>query len=119
VPRCIGVKPNGNQCERIVDGSAAYCFSHDPKRKAQRSKIASKAGSTKPGTELYKAKQRIKELVEGTVEGTVDKGKASVAFQGLGILARFLELERKAREAEEFEARLAELETLAEQRKHG
>ena len=43
----------------------------------------------------------------------MDKGKASVAFQGLGILARFLELERKAKETEEFEQRLVELEALA------
>ncbi len=111
--RCAGVRPDGARCERIVSGTAEFCFSHDPKRKAQRSKIASKAGATKPGTELYKAKRRISELVEGTVNGTVDKGRASVAFQGLGILARFLELERRAKESEELEARIAELEEIA------
>jgi len=59
---------------------------------------------------LGQAKRRIKDLVEDVIEGNVDRGKASIAFQGLGVLCRFIEVERKVKEQEELEARLEALE---------
>jgi len=69
---------------------------------------------------LGQAKRRIKDLVEDVIEGNIDRGKASIAFQGLGVLCRFIETERRLKETEELESRLEELEQLAEGRRaHG
>jgi adenylate cyclase class IV len=48
----------------------------------------------------------------------VARGRASVAFQGLGVLARFIELERKVDETRELREKVAELEELARQVSH-
>jgi hypothetical protein len=44
------------------------------------------------------------------LEGNVDKGVAAVASQILNVYLRAIELERKVRETEELEDRLAALE---------
>ena len=117
--RCAGLKRDGSVCTATVNPPQTYCWWHDPTNTEQRKKAASKAGSSKPGPELKDAKRRIKEYVEGVLDGTVEKGRASVAFQGLGVLCRFIEQERKQRELEEVEARLSEIEGLLEQRGNG
>lgn len=112
MPRCAGRKRDGSPCNVTVNPPQTLCWWHDPSNTEQRKKAASKAGSSKPGAELKDAKRRIKECVEGVIDGTIEKGKASVAFQGLGVLCRFIEQERRVKEAEEFEARLSALEEL-------
>ena len=64
-------------------------------------------------SEIAEVKKHIRELVEGVVEGRVDRGRASVAFQGLGVLKGFIEVERKIKETQELEQRIAELEQAA------
>ena len=113
MPRCAGTRPDGGQCERIVTGDAEFCYSHDPDRKEQRRKAASKAGSTPWKPELRQAKQMLKDLAKDVLEGRTSRADASVVAQLYGVLARYIEIERKAKETEEFEARLAELEELA------
>lgn len=117
--RCAGLKRDGSPCTATVNPPQTYCWWHDPANTEQRKKAASKAGSSKPGPELKDAKLRIKQYVQGVIDGTVEKGRASVAFQGLGVLCRFIEQERKQRELEEVEARLSEIEGLLEQRGNG
>jgi hypothetical protein len=118
--KCSAIKRDGKRCERIVSSSQEFCFSHDPDKAQQRSKAASKAASLKnAGSELVQVKARIRELSEAVIEGKVDRGRASVAFQGYGVLRGFLDLERKIKETEELEARLEKLEELAEQRRRG
>jgi len=118
MPRCAGFKPDNSQCERIVDERSTYCYSHDPTRKEQRQRAASKAGKAKgPGGELVMYKGNIKTILDDLLKGSVDKGVASVAFQGFGLLIRSVEVERKIRETEELEVRLAELEEALERQK--
>ena len=95
---------------------STYCTSHDPNRKAQRQKIAAKAGRSKPTAELNQIKARIKQLCEDVLEGEVDKSKASVSIQGYGVLKGYLELERRLREAEELEQRIEQLEAMLSHR---
>ena len=115
MPRCAGFKPDNSQCERIVDDRSKYCYSHDPTRKEQRQRAASKAGRAKgPAGELGVYKGNIKSILDNLLKGSVDKGVASVAFQGFGLLIRSVEVERKIRETEELEVRLAELEDALE-----
>ena len=101
MPRCAGFKPDNSQCERIVDDRSKYCYSHDPTRKEQRQRAASKAGKAKgPAGELGVYKGNIKSIVDNLLNGSVDKG--------------VVEVERKIRETEELEVRLAELEDALE-----
>jgi hypothetical protein len=120
VSRCIGYKRDGTPCSLSARGDSAYCWAHSPEHSEQRSQNAAKAGRAKgPGGEIIEVKRRIRELAEGVVEGTVDKGRASVAFQGLGVLCRFIEVERRVREQDELAAELAEIRAMVNERGRG
>jgi hypothetical protein len=108
--RCSGSKRTGGQCTAIVKPSQSYCYQHDPARAGERSRNASRAARTKPSREIKDLKKRIGEVVEAVLDGTQDRGRAAVAIQGFNSLRGVLELERKVRELDDFEARLAELE---------
>ena len=114
VSNCSGRKRDGSPCTLSARGDNGFCWAHDPSHAAERRQIASKAGKAKgPGGEILEIKKRIRELSDGVVEGTVDKGRASVAFQGLGVLCRFIEVERRIKVDEELEKRIEELESVA------
>src|SRR5215216_7506727 len=111
MPRCSGHKRDGTPCSLSARGDSEYCWAHSPEHAQQRSQNAAKAGRAKgPGGEIVEVKRRIRELAEAVIEGKVDRGRASVAFQGLGVLKGFIELERKVRETEELAKRLEALE---------
>jgi hypothetical protein len=115
VPRCTATKHDGTPCQSIVKGSQQVCHAHDPARAEQRRRAASIAGKSRgPSGELAEVKGHIKSLVTDLLEAKVDKGVASVAFQGFGVLCRYLELEYKIKEQEELEQRLEELESTLE-----
>ena len=111
--RCAGVKPDGTPCASIVKESQTYCYAHDPARSEQRRRAASKAGKTKTGGELAEVKAELKRISEGVLDGHIPTSRGSVAAQLLGVYLRAVEQERKQRELEEVEARLAELEQAA------
>ena len=110
MPRCQAHKPNGTPCERIVGASQEYCYAHDPDRAEARSKAAHKAASSKKDVEIGAVKRRLREVAEGVLDGSIDRGRGSVAAQTFGVLIRAIEVERKIREQEELEERLAALE---------
>jgi len=115
VAKCLAITRGGQPCRGSVRPGNDYCPAHDPTRAQARKRSASKAGKAKnPRSELGQAKRRIKDLVEDVIEGNIDRGKASIAFQGLGVLCRFIEVERKIKEQEELEARLEALERAQE-----
>jgi hypothetical protein len=99
--RCAGYKRNGEPCSLVARADSEYCWAHAPENAEQRSQNAARAG---------RARGPAAELCDAVTEGRMDKGKASVAFQGFGVLARFIEVERRVREQEEFEERLTALE---------
>lgn len=115
MPRCTATKPNGIPCERIVGASQTLCYSHDETRAKERSRAASKAASSKhKDSELAQIKSRIREVAEGVLSGSIETGRGSVAFQGFGVLVRYIEQERKQRETEELAARVEQLEETIE-----
>lgn len=106
-----GIKASGERCRNRPKNGSVYCPSHDPERAQARSEAASHAAKHKgPGREIAEAKRRIRDLAEGVIEGRVDRGKASVAFQGWGVLKGFIELERRLWETQELANRIEELE---------
>jgi len=72
--------------------------------------MASKAGSSKGGGEIAELKTQLKKLAADVLSGEVGRSEAAVVNQILNTRARLIELERKIREHEELEERLAALE---------
>jgi hypothetical protein len=108
---CPAITAKGTPCKGLVKPGNEYCPAHDPARAEDRRRVASLAGrGNLRGGEIVEIKARIKELAEGVISGEVDRGKASVAFQGLGVLKGFLELERRIKETEELATRIEALE---------
>ena len=109
MPRCPATKRDGGQCTTIVKPPQTHCYQHDPERAEERKRNASRAGRS-GSREIKDLKRRISEVIDTVLEGSQDRGRAAVAIQGFNALRGMLELERKVREAEELEARLAALE---------
>jgi septal ring factor EnvC (AmiA/AmiB activator) len=116
MPRCAGKKEDGSPCERIVGASHSYCYSHDPKRAAERRRNASRGGRSKANVEIAGLKAQLKKLAADVLSGEVERGAATAVNQIINSQARLLELERKIKETEELEARLEALEAVPKAR---
>src|SRR5215212_503485 len=117
--QCSAVKGNGEQCKRSARPGAVVCWHHNPDYAEARKEVASAGGVGR--AEMYRTRaesivaiqNEIKNLIDKVLAGSVDKGKASVAIQGFGVLRGFLEQERKQREYDELLPRLDALERVA------
>ncbi len=107
---CAGTKRNGGACTATIELPQRYCWSHDPANADERRRAASKGGRGKPSREIRDLKKQLEDLAAGVLDGTVERGNAAVINQIINTRARLIELERKVREVEELEARLADLE---------
>ena len=114
--RCRAVKPNGSPCERIVPAPKNYCYSHDPGRKEERRRNATRAGRSKPNREMVEVKSRLRELAEDVLAGRTDRADAAVAGQLLGTFIRAVTAEIKVKEVVELEERLERLEEQTQER---
>jgi hypothetical protein len=119
MPRCAGKKEDGSPCERIVGALQSYCYSHDPKRVAERRRNAARGGRSKASTEIVGLRAQLKKLAADVLSGEVDRGAATAVNQIINSQARLLELERKIKETEELEARLEALEVVLKARGSG
>lgn len=77
--------------------------------------MASKAGRSKPSNDLLAVRAQLQQLADSVLAGEVDRSNASVAGQLLNIKLRTIEVERRLKETEDLERRLAELEESIEQ----
>lgn len=116
--RCSAIKAGGERCQRIATRGSEYCYSHDPNRSEQRSRIASRAGKRGGNgrggiDDTAQAIRHTKSLVARLLEDTVERSTATACFMGLNTLARLLELQRSLHETQELEARIAMLEQRA------
>jgi hypothetical protein len=121
---CSAIKQNGERCGgSAIDGSQ-WCWNHDPAHAEARRRNASKggrrAGRGRPSpasSELARLQGRFEGLVDKVLSGEVERGDAAVVAQLLnGARACVVGL-LKAREQEELEIRLEELEALIQARK--
>ncbi len=83
---------------------------HAPEHASRRSRMASRAAKSKPNREIRDLKKQLEDLAAGVLDGTVERGNAVVVNQIINTRARLIELERRAKEVEELETRLAALE---------
>jgi len=108
--RCSAVKLDGTPCERIVEASQKYCYAHEPRHQEARSRAASKAARSKPRRDLQALREQASKLYEEVHTGEIEPKAGAVLTQVTNTQARILELERKLKETEELEERLAALE---------
>jgi hypothetical protein len=119
--RCLGTKRDNSPCTVTVEPPQTYCWWHDPanadKRKRAASKGGKRAGRGRPQAELGALRVENAEIRERLLEGELLPGVAAVAIQSINTDIRAVSAALKAREQEELEARLGELEQLIAARK--
>jgi hypothetical protein len=118
MPRCVGTKPDGTSCERIVGASQEYCYSHDPSRTEERKRAASRGGKRggrrRSSSELVRLQARFEGLAARVLSGEVERGVGAVAAQLLNGARACVATRLKAIEQEDVLERLEELEQIVE-----
>ncbi len=113
--RCQGITSQGKRCEKIVGPAQTLCFLHDPTRASERSELASKAAKARhasPCDEIVEIRQEMKSLADLVRQKKVTVGVGSVVNQILGNMLRTFDQERRQREFDDLERRLAEVERM-------
>ncbi len=108
---CRATKGNGEACKAPATGSDGWCWAHAPENAEKRRRMASKAAKAKPNRELRDVKALCEDLTERVLSGDLLPGPAAVANQLINTRLRAIEQERKNRETEDLEARIAALES--------
>jgi hypothetical protein len=116
--RCTAITRGGSRC-KLEATHSSYCYQHSPetaderRRNARRGGKAGGNGRASGLAETAQARRYIKGLVSQLLAGQVQRDVATAAFQGLNVLARYVELERRIHEQDELEVRLEALEQRA------
>jgi hypothetical protein len=118
---CAGIRADGGRCGAQAMRNSQWCIGHDPDQVEARRRRASKGGKRggrgRPVAELGALRVENADIRERLLEGKLKPGVAAVAVQSINTDIRAVSAALKAREAEELEARLEELERAQEQRK--
>ena len=112
--RCAAITKAGVRC-KLDATNGSYCWSHAPENEEARRKRGRKGGKASGASALSETKREIRNVIEGVLDGSIERGKGAVAFQGFNALLKAVEVERRIREQEELEERLARLESLQQQ----
>ena len=118
--RCRGVKRDGSLCTVTVEPRQTYCWWHDPANAEERKRAASRggkrAGRGRPVAELARLGARFEELADMVLRGEVDRADGAVAGQLLNGARACTRDGLKAKEVEELERRLEELEEIMQRK---
>ena len=124
--KCSGITQAGTACKGIpIDGSQ-WCYAHSPDHDQERRRHGMRGGKRggrgRPVAELAALRVENAEIRRRLLEGGDEEGLApnvaAVAIQSINCDARAIVAALKAREAEEFEARLEALEQQQQQGGH-
>jgi hypothetical protein len=118
---CAGIKADGTRCGAQAMRNSQWCIGHDPEQAEARRRRASKGGKRggrgRPAAELAALRIENAEIRERLLEGKLKPGVAAVAVQSINTGIRAVSAALKAREQEELEQRLEEVEELLRQQK--
>jgi hypothetical protein len=125
--KCAGITQAGAACKGIPIEGSDYCYVHHPdyaeERKRHGSRGGKRGGRGRPVSELARLQSRFEELADKVLsddeEERVDRSKAAVACQLLNGARSCVRDGLTAREQEELETRLEELERALESKKDG
>jgi hypothetical protein len=119
--KCTAITRGGTRCKGVAIDGSGYCYAHSPDHAAERRRAARKGGKRggrgRPVAELGALRVENAEIRERLLEGKLKPGVAAVAIQSINTDIRAVSAALKAREQEELEARLGELEQLIAARK--
>ena len=110
---CTATKRDGSPCTLPTNGQQGLCWAHDPKNAERRRRGASRGGRAKASRELPQLKTLLADLTDKVLSGELETGRAAVANQLINTRLRAVEVERKIREMDDIEERIAALEMMA------
>jgi len=116
--KCAGVKKNGEPCSLSALGSSSYCWAHNPDNAEKRRQVASTGGKGKAAKnrtvyeELHALAEWHKELAVMVREGRISRATAQTMSNLLNNAASAYRSSIKAKETEELEAQISQLEDL-------
>ena len=110
---CKATKRDGSPCTLPTNGQQALCWAHDPKNAERRRRGASRGGRAKASRVLPQLKTLLADLTDKVLSGELETGRAAVANQLINTRLRAVEVERKIREMDDIEERIAALEMMA------
>jgi hypothetical protein len=103
----------GNLCGRHVIDGGDFCHLHDPARAEERSRLARRAGKSKPLSESGRIRRDVLQLIEEVKAGNVDARVANAVAVLANVALGSLRLDMKIRELEDLEVRIRSLEEAA------
>lgn len=117
--KCSATRADNRPCQGDAIPPSAYCWAHDPAHSAARQRNARQGGKAggkgRPATEIHTIKDELRGLIEQVKSNEIPRADAITINLLLNTLLRTIELDRKLKETEELEARLAALEALQPQ----
>jgi hypothetical protein len=118
---CSGIRADGGRCRAQAIAGSEWCFNHHPNYEEERRRRASRGGKRggrgRPVAELAALRIENADIRGRLLKGELQPGVAAVAVQSINTDIRAVSAALKAREQEEFEVRLEELEQALETRK--
>ena len=119
--KCTAITRGGTRCQGVAIDSSGLCYAHHPDKAEARRRRASKGGRRggrgRPVAELGAFRDENHDIRRRLLEGELLPGVAAVAIQSLNTDIRAVATMLKAREQEELESRLEELEAALERQK--
>jgi hypothetical protein len=116
--KCSGITRAGTACKGIPIEGSEYCYAHVPDRLDERRRNGSKGGRRggrgRPVVEVADVKRRLLSLADDVLEGKVKREVGNAVAQILNTYLKAVTVELKAKEQEELEQRLEELESAVE-----
>ena len=121
--KCSGITQAGTACKGIPIEGSQWCYVHHPEHIDERRRHGSKGGKRggrgRPIAELSTLRGENAVIRQRLLEGELAPNVAAVAVQSLNTDIRAVAATLKAREVEDIEGRLEELEQLLATRKEG
>ncbi len=117
--RCSALKRDGSRYTLQAQEHNDVCWAHDPKNSEQRRRRAAKGGRSKAGKTIRALHELLEDLTRRVIDGELETPRGAVANQLIGTRIRLLEYERRLKELEEIEERLAAPEQAQEGQKGG
>jgi hypothetical protein len=118
--QCSETTRAGAPCKGVAIDALGLCVAHHPEfadaRRRNASKGGKRGGRGRPVAELAALRVENADIRERLLEGKLRPGVAAVAIQSINTDIRAVSAALKAREQEEFEARLEQLEQVMEQK---
>jgi hypothetical protein len=109
--QCSYIKPGGERCRGVAVHGSTLCSAHHPDYQERRRAGVRRGGKARGAGELAGIKSEIRSVIGLVQSRKLDRGVGAVVFQGYNTLLRAVEAERKIREVDELEERIAAMES--------